>query len=190
MAAGLLAVAGFALVQNVTTATGALSEKRPVLVIDRQVIMTESKVGQDIRKQIMAYEDKVNAEFGAEGQLLRSQMQALQQGATGSAADRDKKMQALQARQAAYQQKVTARQSLIQGGELVARKRYLAELADAVESIMRERGADVVVQKSAVVASIGGLDITDAVIQRLNGKITSFKVPLVNPPPSEANPLQ
>ncbi len=151
--------------------------------------MTQSKVGQDIHRQIMAYEDKVNAQYGAEGQELRSEAQALQQQSGSlSPADRDKKMQAFQAKQADYQQKVGAQQSLIQGGELVARKRYLSELASVVEEVMRERGADVVVEKSTVVASIGGLDITQDVMQRLDRKITSFKVPLVNPPASEENP--
>jgi hypothetical protein len=49
---------------------------------------------------------------------------------------------------------------------------------------MLERGADAVVEKSAIFTSVNGLDITSTVIQRLDHKITSFKVPLVNPPAS------
>jgi Skp family chaperone for outer membrane proteins len=186
VATGLVAAAGLVLALNMSQATGAPGDKSPVLLIDRQVIMTESKLGRDIHRQIMAYEDKVNAEFGAQGQALRNETQTFQQqSGTLSAADRDKKKQALEAREADYRQKVGARQSLIQGGELVARKRYLAELADVVETVMRERGAEVVVEKSAIVASIGGIDITPDVTQRLDHKITNFKVPLVNPPASD-----
>jgi outer membrane protein len=186
MAAGLVAVAGLVLAPYMSRATGAPDAKPPILLIDRQVIMTESKLGQDIHRQIMAYEAKVNAEFGAQGQALRNETQALQQqNGTLSTADRDKKRQALEAKEADYRQKVGARQSLIQGGELVARKRYLTVLADVVETIMRERGADVVLEKSDIVASIGGLDITQDVMQRLDRKITNFKVPLVNPPPTD-----
>jgi len=191
LAAVLLGVAGFAVAQNATRATGAPSAKPPVLIIDRQAIVMNSKLGQDIHRQIMAYENAAQTELGAEGQTLQSQMQALQQpSASMTPAERDKKMQALQAKEAAYRQKVQARQSLIQGGEMVARDRYMAELDAAVQAVMLERGADVVVQKPAIVASVGGLDITQAVIQRLDRKITSFKVPLVNPPANSQVPLQ
>ncbi len=150
------------------------------LFVDKHAIMTQSRLGQDIRRQVLAYEDKVQAEFGAQGEALRKEMQALQQEQPTLPPDvRAKKTAAFQAKETAYRQNVTARQSLIQGGELVARQRYLAEVGAIVQAIMLERGADMVVEKSSVVASVGGLDITQATIQRLDRKITSFKVPLV-----------
>jgi Skp family chaperone for outer membrane proteins len=92
--------------------------------------------------------------------------------------------------EAAYLQKTQERQSLVQGGEPVARKRYFTEVGMGVHAIMVERCADAVVEKSAVVDSVNGLDITRDVIQRLDKKITSFKVPLVKPPLSEVFQMQ
>ena len=115
-------------------------------------------------------------------------MQALQD--LPSTPDHDKKMQALQVKEANFRQKVQSSQSLIQGGEMAAQQRYTAELTDVANAIMRERGAYAVVDKSTVFTSVGGIDITQTAIQRLDAKITTFKVPLVNPPPGTQMPSQ
>lgn len=180
--AASLAIGAVALLQIAHHATAAPNGKHPVLMIDRHEIIVNSKIGQDIHRQIMAYEDKVQADLGAQGQALQAEMQAAQ--SQPPSATRDKKLQGLHARETEYRQKLTARQSLIQGGELVARQHYLSELAAVVEAVMFERGADMVIEKPAVVSSVGGLDITNTVIQRLDSKASTFKVPLVNPPAS------
>lgn len=183
LAGTVAAVGGLALLQHIPGANGAINAKHPVLTIDLHEIMTQSKLGQDIHRQLNAYEGKIEADLGAEGQSLQNERQAFsQQSASLPTAARDKKTRDLQARETAYRQKLQARQSLVQGGELAARKYYLAELAVVVQSILAERGADAVVQKSSIVASVNGLDITQDVIQRLDRKDANFKVPLVNPP--------
>ena len=191
LAAALLAIGGFAHAQSAPHAKDATKARPPILAIDRQAIMKGSKLGQDIHRQIMAYEDKVESDLGAQGQALQNEMQAFQQQSPSlPPAERDKKKRALQTKEAAYRQKVQARQSLIQGGELAARQRYLSELAAVVEAIMLERGAEMVVEKSTIVASVGGLDITNVAMQRLDRRIASFKVPLVNPPASSQTQFQ
>jgi outer membrane protein len=184
-AAVVVAVGGRALAQTGTPAGGP----RPsILVIDRQAIAKNSKLGQDIQRQIGAYVNKLRADLGPQGQQLQSQMQALQ--VLPSSPDHDKKMQALQVKEANFRQKVQSSQSLIQGGEMAAQQRYTAELTDVANAIMRERGAYAVVDKSTVFTSVGGIDITQTAIQRLDAKITTFKVPLVNPPPGTQMPSQ
>lgn len=162
-----------------------------VLIVERHLIMTDSKLGQNIKQQIVAYEEAVQHDLGPEGETLQNEMQAFQQQSASMPADaRAKKDQELQAKQAAYRQKLQARQSLIQGGELTARQRYLAEVGAVVHAVMLERGADVVLEKSTVVDSVDGLDITRDVIRRLDKKITALKVPLVKPPAEGFLPMQ
>ena len=116
LAAALLAIGGFALAQNAPHAANATNARPPTLVIDRHAIMLGSKLGQDIHRQIMAYEDKVQSDLGAQGQALQNEKQAFQQQSPSlPPVARDKKMEALQTREAAYRQQVQARQSLIQG---------------------------------------------------------------------------
>jgi Skp family chaperone for outer membrane proteins len=151
-----------------------------ILVIDRRAIMTGSKLGANIREQIMGYQQKMRSDLGAENTALQNEQQALQSAKLPADA-RAKKSQALDAKQAAFQKKVQEQQSLIQGGEMAARKFYMAQSDAVVHAILTERGADVVLDKSTVVDSGNGLDITKDVMQRLDKKVTSFKVPLVKP---------
>lgn len=190
LAATLLSAGTFVLVQYTTRARGATSARHPILIIDEHAIVTQSKLGQAIHRQLNDYETKIQADLGSQGQALQNELQTFQQqSAALPVAVRDKKARDLQAREAAYHQKIQARQSLIQGGELVARQRYQADVAAIVEVIMMQRGADAVVLKSSIVASANGLDITPEVIQRLDQKDSSFKVPLVNPPASSVVPM-
>lgn len=183
-ALALVALAGFALAHSALLAAPVATAH--TLIVNKQDVMNGSKLGQNIRGQIMAYEHQVEALYGPEGQALQAEGQALQQQVPTLAPDvRSKKIQAFETKETAYRQKVQAKQSLIQGGEMVARQRYQGEVDAAVHAIMVERGADVVLNKSAVADSVNGLDITQAVIQRLDKKITSFKVPLVAPPASD-----
>lgn len=173
--------AGFAaLAISMGAAQGAAAAGPHILVVDRQAIMTQSKLGENIRQQIMAYEDKVQADLGPEGQALQKEVQAAG----------DKKSQALQAKETAFRQKVQARQSLIQGGEMAARKVYLGEVDSIVHGIMAERGADVVLEKSAVLDSVNGSDITHDVIARLDKKMATYKVPLVKAPLADMLQMQ
>jgi outer membrane protein len=176
LTAALIGTGGFALAQT-TASTGA---HPTILVIDKQAILMGSKLGQDIHQQINADVSKLQSELGPQGQQLQNSMQSLQ--LLPASPDREKKMQALQVKEADFRQKVQSSQSLIQGGEMVAQQRFTAELTTIANAIMKERGADAVMEKTAIFTSVGGIDITQTVIQRLDRKISSFKVPLVNPP--------
>lgn len=182
-ALAITALAGLALSQSTLRAAPAATAH--TLVVNKQDVMNGSKLGQNIRGQIMTYEHQVETQYGPQGQALQAEGQMLQQQAPTLAPDvRTRKIQAFETKETAYRQKLQAKQSLIQGGEMAARQRYLAEVDSIIHAIMVERGADVVLDKSSVADNASGLDITQAVIQRLDKKITSFKVPLVNPPPS------
>lgn len=158
------------------------------LIVDQHAIMNESKMGQDVRRQLLAYENQLNTKLGGAGQSLQKESQQLQQEApTLPVGVRTKKTQALQAREAAYQQEMQTGQSLIQGGQMVAFARYKTELGLVLHAIMAERGADLVVYKSSVAESVPGADITREAIQRLDRRISSFKVPLVKPPADAAH---
>ncbi|MBV8800629.1 MAG: OmpH family outer membrane protein [Alphaproteobacteria bacterium] len=168
------------------TALSAGSQGPGVLVVDRHAVIDRSKLGTDIRAQIMAYENKVDSDLEPEGTALRKEMDAFQSQSASLPPDvRARKTLALQQKQAAHEKKIRERENLIHGGEVVAGHAYLAAVTSVVHAILLERGASVVLDKSAVADGIDGLDITSEVIRRLDRKISSFKVPLVNPPAHE-----
>jgi len=149
-----------------------------ILVIDRRALIQSSKLGQNIQQQLMAYGQKMQSEFGPESQALQNEQQGLDK---LPKAERAKRAEALQTKQNAFQQKVHDRQTLVQGGQAAARKFFMDQVDGVVHGLMSERGADAVLDKSTVVASANGTDITKEIVQRLDKKAPSFKVPLVKP---------
>jgi outer membrane protein len=165
------------------TALAASSQGSGILIVDRHAIINGSKLGTNIRAQIMADENKIQTDLGPEGAALQKEMDAFQSQSASLPADvRARKNLALQQEQAAHQQKIQERENLIHGGEIIAGHAYLAVVSSLVHAIMLERGANVVLDKSAVADGVDGLDITSEVIRRLDRKMTNFKVPLVKPP--------
>ena len=163
----------------------AASTPAPViLVIDRNAILRASKVGQSIVKQVNDYSQAAEKEFKGQANSLRSQEQQLQQQVAILAPDvKAKKIKAFQAQQQAFQQKVQTRQAQIQGGVLQARQQVEKALGPILQGILRERHANLLFDRNAVVLGTVNVDITGVAVQRLDQKLPFVKVQLVNPPP-------
>jgi len=155
-----------------------------ILVINRSAILQGSKVGQDIVRQVQGFTQSAETEFKAEGEGLRRDQQALQQQIAILAPDvKAKKIKDFQARAAAFQQKVQARQGQIQYGVLKARQQVEQALGPILQGIMAERGANLLLDRQAIVLGTVDVDVTAQAIQRLDQKLPSVKVQLTNPPP-------
>ncbi|HEX3653308.1 MAG TPA: OmpH family outer membrane protein [Rhizomicrobium sp.] len=151
-----------------------------ILVIDRNVIIRVSKAGQDIVKQASNYMASAQKEFRAEGEGLQKEGRALQQQVAILAPDvKAKKIRDFQAKQAAFERKVEARQGLIQGGVFKARQQMEQALGPILQGIMQERGANLLFDRSSIVLGTVNIDITGAAVQRLDQKLPSVKVQLI-----------
>jgi Skp family chaperone for outer membrane proteins len=155
-----------------------------ILVIDRAAILRGSAVGQSIVKQVQGYTLQAENDLKGQGQALRAQGQALQQQIAILAPDvKAKKIAAFEAQQQALQAKAQQKQSLIQGGFLQARQQVEAALGPILQGIMAERGANMLIDRNAVVMSTVDVDVTQTAIQRLNQKLPQVKVNLTPLPP-------
>jgi Skp family chaperone for outer membrane proteins len=163
-------------------ATGAVPAPK-IIVVDRQAILRASSVGQDIVRQVNAYTLSAEKEFKAQQDALQKESQTLQQQVAILAPDvRAQKIKAFQAKEAAFKQKVEARQSLIQGGVMKARQQVEAALGPILQGIMQQRGANILLDRAAIVLGMVDIDVTQLTIERLNQKLPSVKVQLVSAP--------
>jgi len=156
-----------------------------ILVIDRTIILRASKGGQDIVRQVNAYTVQLEKDFKGQGAALRSQYQQLQQQAAILSGDvKARKIRDFEGKKNALQAQAQKRQSLIQGGFFKARQQMEQALGPILQGIMKERGANLLLDRSAVVLGTDStIDITGVAVQRLNQKMPSLKVELVPPPP-------
>jgi Skp family chaperone for outer membrane proteins len=160
-----------------------------ILVIDRAAILRGSVVGQNIMKQVQAL--TVSAENGlkAKDQALRQEGAALQQQlAILSPAVKAAKIKAFEAKQAGLQGQVQQAQGLIQGGVLKARQQVEQALGPILQGIMTERGANLLLDRNAVVLGTVDVDVTNLAITRLNQKLPMVKVTLAPLPAGAAAP--
>jgi Skp family chaperone for outer membrane proteins len=184
--------AGAASAQTPPPAAPSAGTPAPViLVIDRNAILRASKVGQSIVQQVNAYSQSAEKEFKGQADSLRGQEQQLQQQIAILAPDvKAKKIKAFQAQQQAFQQKVQLRQTQIQGGVLQARQQVEKALGPILQGLLRERHANLLFDRNAVVLGTVNVDITGAAIQRLDQKMPTVKVQLVTPSPADMRLMQ
>lgn len=169
---------------NMKAAAAAEPTPSPkILVIDRNAILANSKVGKDIVRQVNEYTKKAQTDFKSESDALQREGQQLQQQiAILSASVKAQKVKAFQNKETAFQAKVEKRQNQIQGGVLQARQKVEQALGPILQGIMAERGANLLLDRGAVIFGTIDVDITGVAIQRLDQKMTTVKVELVNPP--------
>ncbi|MBN9590157.1 MAG: hypothetical protein BGN85_00770 [Alphaproteobacteria bacterium 64-11] len=178
----------FALMPTLALAASAPPQPR-IVVIDRAAILQYSKVGQDVARQVQAYANQAKKDLSAQGAALQKEGQQLQQQvAILSPELKQQKIAAFEARQNSLQSAAQKKDDQIRGGFIAARGAIEKLLGPILQDIVKERGANLVLDKQAVVyASNPSFDITGEAIQKLNEKMPSYHVILQAPPaPSSA----
>lgn len=197
-----LAASGLALAMALFAVPPALAQGKPapapqgapmtkVLVIDRQALLRQSKVGVSIAQQVQAMTKSAEAELKGENESLRREGAALQQQVAILAPDvKAQKIKAFEAKQAAFQQKVQLRQNQIRYGVAMAQRQVEAVAGPIVQKIMMDHGANLMIDRQAIVIGAPGLDVTPAAIQLLDQKLPTVKVQLATPPSDMLQKMQ
>jgi outer membrane protein len=180
--AGLAGLAGLA-----TPVFAAPSPPAKLVVIDKVAIMQGSKVGQDVARQVQAIANQAKNDLTAQGRALQAEGRTLQQQVAILAPDaKAKRLSAFQAKERALQSAAQRKDEQIKAGFYQARQAMEQALGPILQEVVKERGANIVVDKQAVVfATANSFDITDEVIARLNQRLPTFKVNLNAPPPPQ-----
>jgi len=160
-----------------------------IVVLDRAAILQFSKVGQDIAKQMQAYANQAKADLSAQGRSLQNEGRSLQQQVAILAPDvKEKRLEAFRAKEQALQGAAQRKDEQLKAGFAQARATMEQALGPILQQLVKERGANLVLDKQAVVfANASGFDITGEAINRLNQKLPALKVNLSAPPPAAPN---
>jgi outer membrane protein len=180
-----LAFAG--LVTSAATIPALADPPQPkIVVIDRAAIMQFSKVGQDIARQMQAAANQAKADLQGQGKSLQAEGRALQQQVAILAPDvKAKRLAAFQAKEQSLQGAAQRKDEQLKAAFAQARQAMEQTLGPILQQLIKERGANLVLDKQAVVfANQSGFDITADAINRLNQKLPAFKINLNAPPPA------
>ena len=150
-----------------------------IVVLDRAAILQFSKVGQ-------TYANQAKADLSAQGRALQNEGRTLQQQVAILAPDvKEKRLEAFRAKEQALQGAAQRKDEQLKAGFAQARMTMEQALGPILQQLVKERGANLVLDKQAVVfANANGFDITGEAINRLNQKLPALKVNLNAPPPA------
>ncbi len=172
----LLAVAGCAAAAFALASCSPKVEKKAadaahILFLDRATILRDSSAGKGMYVQSEELAKKMEADFKPENTALQADVTKLQTQASIMSPDvRQAKVQELEARRQAFQNKVQERQKAIQDGLAKARTEVEGALGPILEKIMVERSANLLLDRGLVVLGATDLDVTATVVERLNSK--------------------
>ena len=159
-----------------------------ILVIDRQAIFARSAAGQSILQQARNYDLQLQSDYNSKISALRSEGQKLQQQtAILSNEVKAQKIRDLENRGKSVEQTAQQKLNTIKGGVLQAQEQIGNALKPILQGIMMERGANMLLDRNAVIFSTVDVDVTQLAIQRLNQKLTTVKfTPTPLPPGVQA----
>jgi outer membrane protein len=167
-------------------AAGTFDPNAPrVIVIDRNAILRLSAAGQAMLTDIDALNTASDREFQAQADTLQREAGELQQQLAILAPDiRAQREQEFRNRQTALQNRVTNRQQQIQNGFAIAGQQLDQALAPILQAIMQERGANLLLDRNAVILATIDVDVTPAAIERLDAALPTLDVQLSDTPPA------
>ncbi len=179
VAAALALAVGFA----------ALAQAQQVLVMSEERILRESAVGQHIATELQRIGQEIQAELAPLGQSIQQENEALtaETSALSEEAIRQRpdllsRLQTLQQDAQQFELRRRQAQQEIVATERAAMQPVLETLQGVLQELVQERGAAVLLDRSAVVYAGESIDITAAAIERLNQRIATTPVNRVRLP--------
>jgi outer membrane protein len=153
-----------------------------ILVVDTQRVLRESEVGKHIARQLETISKSMEAEAKAKASPLESKGKSLEAQLKGKTMQDLQTNSALQSQIKTFredQQKVAIdvqyKQRELQITEGKAVKQVNDRLRTILKSLVAERNADIVLERSLVIYG-DPADVTDTVIQRLNSQMRTVSV--------------
>jgi Skp family chaperone for outer membrane proteins len=149
-------------------------------VIDRNLILQRSAAGKDMVNQTQNLSKAAETQFRNEETQLANEATALQQQMAILAPDaREQKQKEFITKQQAFQARVQQRQAEIQAGFNKAARELEIALEPILQGIMKERGANLVLDRGAVILASIDIDVSGVAVQRLDKALPRLKVDLV-----------
>ncbi len=151
------------------------------LVVDRQAVLRFSKAGQDITRQMQPLIKTAQTTIVGERASLERQAADLQKDTSLPQAERDKRFAALEARQQSLQADATRRQQQLAEAMQRANAPLSKAVAEILPAIVKERGANIVLDRGAIAQADPAFDVTGEVIKQLDARLPSVPVSMSAP---------
>ncbi|HXQ45937.1 MAG TPA: OmpH family outer membrane protein [Caulobacteraceae bacterium] len=177
--AGVLAAVAFAPLAQAQSGAAASAPTGPAIpglcFLSKDGLVANSTVGKFVESRLQQLGQQAEAELNAQGTSLQNDAKALDaQRASLSTDQLNQRGAALEARQRDLERQVQIRRQEMAATEQKALSRVLQEASPIIQSVFRQRNCTVLLDANAALIATQSMDITPAVVDGLNGKITQF----------------
>ena len=179
----LLLAALALVVTSVVAAAPAVAQGTKIIVVDQARVLRESKAGKDIASKIETIEGQMKRELEPTANSLESlgkSIEAKTANMTPEAmrADENLKSEArnFRTKLADLSKERDKRATELALTERKASIAFSQALGPVLEQVMQEEGADIMMSASDVMIAMGGTDVTDKVIAKLDASTPSISV--------------
>ncbi|WP_455372235.1 OmpH family outer membrane protein [Limibacillus halophilus] len=153
-------------------------ESKVVLIVDAQAVIRDSDAVASLQKTVEQRRQQLQQELLAQQEELRTEEQALidrREQLTNEQFAEERRL--FQEKIVQLQREVQARRGLLDQLYASGFSQVQGQLRVVVEQIAGERGASLVLQKTAVVLSSAEQDITEETLRRLNQSLPEVTLP-------------
>jgi outer membrane protein len=177
--------------------SGAAMAQTTILIVDQNKVLRDSEVGKHVQRQIESIGKQMDSELKAQVTPLVSERDKLLTELKSMSADALKSRPDLQQRAVSLQEKgekskleAAYKQKELQITEQKAISKINEKLSVVLKTIVKERKADLILDRSLVIYNGKSVDITDDVISRLNSQmktvaVTRERLPRKRPAPKK-----
>lgn len=153
-----------------------------IILVDRNAFFAESNAGQDVARQVQEMKQQIEKNLNSKANELRIEEEQLMSQQSLLTQDAfEAKAQKLRDKRLALQREADQQGRLLQNGVLKAQDRIWQTASPILDSILKEKQAVLMIDRSAIVKGSVDLDVTATALQRLNQKLPAVKVELVQP---------
>jgi Skp family chaperone for outer membrane proteins len=146
-------------------------------VINIQKILQESKAAKSVRKQLQAKQKEFQKELGAkQKKLLEQDKKLVEQRNKISKEAFEKKVKEFQKSANEAQRTIQKKKAALDKGFAQALNTIQTKISNIAAKIAKEKGLDVIIAASQIVYADSKLDVTSAVLSKLNAEMSTIKV--------------
>ncbi|NNC38949.1 MAG: OmpH family outer membrane protein [Hyphomonadaceae bacterium] len=167
---------------SLTMAQTAIAQST-ILVVDQARVLRDSAAGKHVKRQIESIGKQMETEIKSqvtpltgERDRLVAELKNISVDALKTRPDLQQRAKSLQEKGQKSQVEAAYKQRELQITEQKAIMKINKELEAILEALVKERNADIILDRSLVIYGGKTADVTDTVISRLNGKIQSVTV--------------
>jgi len=178
----LIKSAAFVVAATLAMAGTAMAQST-ILVVDQGRVLRDSSAGKHVQRQIESIGKQMETEMKSqvtpltsERDRLVAELKNMSVDALKTRPDLQQRAKSLQEKGAKSQVEAAYKQRELQITEAKAVGQINNKLESILEAIVKERNADIILDRSLVIYGGKTADITDTVISRLNSQLQSVSV--------------